>query len=405
MKPKMTFVYLLTFMILLVPSAFGADAGDEASGIITGSVRNKTRSEKEMGGLEVTLYQFIQDQVSEIGRTQTDPNGQYVLRGIHTDPNRTYHTVVHYKEVAYFSAMQNFQEKNEIKLDVAVFETTDQKKDIRVKTHHVLLETLKDGWAFREVIIIENKGDRSYVGSNTAGSESRETLRVALPAEAIDLQLMNPDLVNTAAGLIDTSAIIPGTKRVFFSYIIRPSGPTYKFEKDISLDTEGFSFIFPEKGVQATSDQLEMKGPAENQGQRLFYLAGYNLKQGSKIEIELNRPKTYGYLKIIIFGLVALVVATGFALPLIKKKNQRPAINQARVNPQKMDRFEQRQAALQAVAELDDLFESGEIDASNYHAKRAEMLSKATALTRQLSSDRHGEPEDTNPINTQQGAN
>ena len=43
-------------------------------------------------------------------------------------------------------------------LEVAVFETTDQKKDIRIKTHHVLVETLKDGLAFREIMIIENKG-------------------------------------------------------------------------------------------------------------------------------------------------------------------------------------------------------------------------------------------------------
>jgi hypothetical protein len=387
MKPKTTFVYLLTFMILLAPSALGADAGDEASGIITGSVRNKTLSEKEMGGIEVTLYQHIQDQVSEIGRTQTDPNGQYVFRGIHTDKNRAYHTLAHYKEVAYFSAMQNFQGKNEIKLDVAVFETTDQKKDIRIKTHHVLVETLKDGLAFKEIMIIENKGNRSYVGAPAVGSDKRQTLRVSLPTEAIDVQLMSPSLVNTAAGLIDSSAIIPGTKRVLFSYIIRPTRPTYKFERDISLDTEGFNFIFPEKGVQATSDQLEMKGPAENQGQRLFYLSGDNLKQGSKIEIELNRPKTYGHFKIIISGLVVLVIATGFILPLIKKKSHGVDEYEERFNPKEMNLPEQRQAVLQAIADLDDLFEDGEMNAATYHTKRAELLNNAKALTRQLSLD------------------
>ena len=51
MKPKTTFVYLLTFMILSAPAAFGADAGDKASGIITGSVRNETTGEKAIGGI------------------------------------------------------------------------------------------------------------------------------------------------------------------------------------------------------------------------------------------------------------------------------------------------------------------------------------------------------------------
>jgi hypothetical protein len=388
MKPKTMFVYLLTFMILSAPAAFGADAGDKASGIITGSVRNKTTGEKAIGGIEVTLYQHIQDQVSEIGRTQTDPTGGFIFRGIHKDKDRAYHILVRYKDIGYFSEMQNFQGKNEIDFEVAVFEITDQKKDIRIKTHHVLLETLKDGLAFREIMIIENKGNRSYVGAAAVGSDKRHTLRISLPAEAIDVQLMNPSLVNTAAGLIDTSVIIPGPKRVLFSYRIRPTLSTYKFEKDISLDTDGFNFIFPENGVQATSDQLEMKGPTENHGQRLFYLSGNNLKQGSKIEIKLKRPKTYAHFKIIISGLVALVIATAFILPLIKKKSHGGDEYEEHFNPKEMNLSEQRQTVLQAIADLDDLFEDNEMDAATYHTKRAQMLSNAKALTKQLNSDR-----------------
>jgi hypothetical protein len=387
MKQMTAFAYLLIFMIFVAPSASGAEAEDAAPGVIKGTVRNKTTDQKAMSGIEVRLFQRIEDQASEIDYTQTDETGGFVFRGINTDKNRAYHALTRYKNVAYFSLMQSFQQNNEINLDLVVFEPTDQNTDIRIKMHHVLMETLKDGLAFREIMIIENKGDKTYVGSKTAGSDRRETLRVSLPAAAIDVQFMNPTMENTEAGLIDTAAIIPGTKRILYSYLINPSNSAYKFEKDIYLNTDRFDFIFPEKGIQATSDQLEIKGPSENSEQRLFYLAGENLNQGSKIVVDLNRPKTHSYFKLIISGLVALVVAIGFALPLIKKRNHGRAENEEDFYPTEMNRSDQRRAVLQAIAELDDQFESGEINASTYHMQRAEMLTNAKELTKQLSLD------------------
>jgi len=48
------------------------------------------------------------------------------------------------------------------------------------------------------------------------------------------------------------------------------------------------------------------------------------------------------------------------------------------------DLHKQKQSVLQAIAELDDLSESGGVDPEEYHIKRVELLKKAMEITKQL---------------------
>jgi hypothetical protein len=74
----------------------------------------------------------------------------------------------------------------------------------------------------KEIMILENKGNKVYVGVRVFKSGRNATLRISLPKEAINVQLMSPSLIKSGAGLMDTSEIRPGTKKILFSYQINP---------------------------------------------------------------------------------------------------------------------------------------------------------------------------------------
>ena len=295
------------------------------AGTIKGSVVNETIDKKGMENLEVTLFQYQNNKATEINRTRADRKGLYVFKNIEPEKDRKYYTAASYKDVTYYSEMLDFQQpNNEINMDVAVFEPTDQDDHIRIKVHHILVNVYEDSLAFNEIIVVENTGNTTYIGKPRADSGKNQTLLVSLPGEASDIQLMSPSLVNTGNGLIDTSAIIPGTKQIAFSYWIHPGAASYLFEKKFNRQTEKFNMIFPDKGIRVRSDQLEIKTSAGNSGQHYIYLEGENLATDAQIAVQLSRPRQTHLFQWLIAGLLTLLMGTAFSLSFFKtKKPQR----------------------------------------------------------------------------------
>jgi hypothetical protein len=370
-------------------------AEENPTDVIRGSVINKTLNGNRAEGLEIILYQFIEDKTVEINRTKSDRTGSFAFQGINIDKKNIYYTSTRYKEVDYFSEMLPFQEDKELILDVIIYDTTNQDNGLHIKIHHILLERYNNAYRIQEIMVVENPGDRTYVGFHEIQPGTKETLRVSLPREAINVQSMDPFVMNLDGAFSNTAGIKPGTKRIVISYMINPKNPNYKFGKDINLETKKFNIIFPAEGIQVRSNGLEIKGPTENAGKLFYYLSGENLTKGSKIVVELSLSQAKNLFKWIIPGLVTILVATGFALPFIMRKYRKDE-TLWQTNIEELDLTEQRQALLQAIADMDDLFESGKINPKAYHTERAELITKVKELSKQLITDGHLNPNEKN---------
>ena len=379
---------IILFLLLLLFPPGASFAEELPPGKIKGSVLNKTLNGTRVKDLEIILYQYKENKGAEVARTKTDPNGSFLFQGLNRDKQISYYASAKYKEVDYFSEMTHFLKKKELSFDLSVYETTDQDKDIHIKMHHILLETdnnTKDTFVVREIMIVENQGNKTYTGSKEVQPGKKETLRISLPKNAKNIQSMLPLAVNPWDGFSIVTAFSPGTKRIIFSYTIKPGSADYKFEKNLYFKTDSFNFIFPKNGIQVKSDQLIYKGPTPNSDQRFSYLAGKDMTEKSKVVIRLSLPSTDNLFKWVIAGPVMVLVGTGFVLFLIKGRKHRAKKGDDPVQkPSQITMAEQRQKILQSIAELDKQHDAGQIDSDKYESQRRILMEKAVEITKIL---------------------
>lgn len=382
-------------MMLFIPPMISM-ADNSLIGDIKGRVINATLDNKGIKGLEVILEPITKGKKMNERRTKTDPKGFFSFRGVRSDGNISYHLSTRYKNVDYTSRDVHFDRKKTQTLDLSVYETTNQDNDISIKMNHIFLDRENDFFQISEAVIIENKGNRVYVGSKDLSSGKKGTLRISLSKNATDLRF-EPHaarfMINTVDGFIDTSEIMPGTKRVLFSYAIKADDLRYKLIKNMPFKTENLSVVFPDKGFIVKSNQVAFNKKVEDSGRQLFLMAGKDFAKGSQVILELNSVESKKLFPWIIVSMLVLFIAIGAVIPLIKRKNFQPSTDGQFAPKDSMNASDQRQAVIQAIAKLDDLAESGNIDPEIYKKKRDELLIKAKAFSRLLGSNAYSSSE------------
>jgi hypothetical protein len=369
-------------------------AEDSSPGVINGRVINKTLDNKGMGGLEVIIQAYVEGKKPDVHRTITDPSGFFSFEQISTDQNVIYHLSTKYKNIEYFSQEMPSQEKNELPVDISVYETTNQNNNILIKMHHIFLEKNNDSFRINEAVIVENRGDRVYVGTQEVQPGVKQTLRISLPNKASNLQFdqhVAPFIVNTAEGFVDTSAIKPGTKRILFSYTVDSTDLNYIFTKDLHQQTDNLTVVFPDQGFKIKSDQLDLKDSITNSGRQFYNLSGKNFEKGSRVAIEFNSIKNDKLFQWVVLGMLILLVTIGLLIPLIKRGDLRQITDRQTPFKDQLNLPDQRQAILKAIAQLDDRAESssGDIDTDGYLMERADLLIKVKDLSKRLEGDKH----------------
>ncbi len=387
-RSRKALITILVGHLLLVFSAVSM-AQNASKDFIDGRVLNKTLDSKGVAGLEVVLLRVAEDKSQEVGLTKSNSSGYFSFKDITIDKDSTYFIATRYKGVEYTTPEIAFKDGKAPASEMFVYELTDQDEAIHTKMHHIFMETGEDSLEVQELIILENLGDRVYVGSQEVEPGRRETLRISLPKGANGVRHMGTGRAFTAGDdLVGTADIKPGAKRVIIAYTINPEDSPYVFAKRFNLKTDNVDLAFPDGGVTFESDQLELRGPTENSGRRFFHLAGKDFAEGSQIFVEisgLSGPKKL--FRWIIAGLLILLITTGFTLAFMKRGTYLEEEDDLTVAEKTADLTEERQAMLRAIAELDDLSESGQVNAEEYQRERAQLLQKVKELMRSESSD------------------
>jgi len=385
-------VHILFLIIIFSLTPLAIAAQDASFGVVNGRVINKTLNHKGMGGLEVKLQAYVEGKKPDVHRTITDPSGYFSFKQISTDQNMIYHLSTKYKNIEYFIQAMPSQKKSELPVDISVYETTDQDNNILIKMHHIFLKKNNDSFQINEAVIVENRGDRVYVGTQEVQPGVRETLRISLPNKASNLQFdqhVAPFIVNTAEGFVDTSAIKPGKKRILFSYTVDSTDLNYIFTKDLHQQTDNLTVVFPDQEFKVKSDQLDLKDSITNSGRRFYTLFGKNFVKGSRVVIEFNSIRNDKLFQWVIPVMLILLVTIGLLIPLIKRKNLRQISDRQTPFKDQINLSDQRQAILQAIAQLDDRAESGDIDTDRYLMERADLLIKVKEFSKRLEGDKH----------------
>jgi len=366
MRGRGVFTVTVGFLVFLPLGTWAA--------VLEGRLANKTPGGRGVGGVEIALI-ASRGEREERQTTRTDPRGAF--RFANLAPEGRYRVNVKYQGAEYDTEV-TFKPGEPIRrIEIPVYDSTDDPGVLRVKVHHLLMEAGEGSLLVKELLLVENGSDRAFIGARPVDQGRRATLQFTLPKGADGLQdlsgLMECCVVPMESGFVDTMDVKPGVREIGFAYTIKPGSDQYTFLRPLDYPTEGVN-VFVGGGVRAESPTLEARGAVEIQGQRYLHLSGKALKPGTSLRVQLGSlPSRSGLVRDLAFGAVVLLLGAGVAYPLLRRRSHpRPASLTSK------EAFEARfHELIEAIAKLDDAFEAGELPPEEYKRLRVE---KKTAL-------------------------
>lgn len=372
----MKFIYPIISIILLQVSSplFG--------GTVTGTVENGTRGFAVPENLTVSLNRYVNGQQdNNFVRTSTlNQQGTFRFEDLREESGVSYEPMIEYQGVRYYGKTVTLSEKNaEVTSDLQLFESTRSDSDLTVKMHHFIVEPAEGFVRVREMMAVVNSGDRTYVGSRPTKSGKFRTVSYRLPEGASQLQLgeglMSCCVEFEPGGFYDTMEFMPGMKKIVFAYRIEAPEQRLSVSKTLTLPTGELDVMATDRSVQISSSDLAEK-PV--QGVPVQRLVAENLNSGEQVNLNLaglpGSPTNLGSVTLWTF-LIVLIFFGLFVYTKLKRTRTAAGTEHEEIKP-----VADREGLLRQIAELDDRFEAGEIEESEYRINRSHLKNELETL-------------------------
>lgn len=212
--------------------------GLSQSGTIMGQVRNIT-TQKPQEGQDVVLISYMGDRKEERHFAKSDSLGVFSFSSLRWD--RSYEIMLFHEGVQYVSGKMVFLPgKDEITLDLPVYDTTSSDENISLRSLNLIVYPDNGGTSVNvtSLYVFENSGDTVFTGEQ-AGSDTT-TLVFSIPEEAEDVTFsdsVNPEAAERKGEkLYSKLPFLPGMKRIALGYSLPLSQIGEKFS--IGFDYE-----------------------------------------------------------------------------------------------------------------------------------------------------------------------
>lgn len=397
MRKYVVILWLILALTLLSPVVLA-----QGTGVIEVLVVNGTAGGGSVEGLTVTLRAF-RSMTDELDPQMavTDAEGRVRFERLDTSPELVYALSISYADIEYNSLPLSFEEDGEETLTTAlqVYEATDDPGEaaIQVERMHVFVDFEDGVMSVGELHIFTNASDMTFIGVEDPELGRRVTLRFALPEGAQGLRFQmggeGDRYLITEDGFADTEAVRPGaSQQVLYGYNLSyGEADTFDFVRPLHYQTANVNVLVPRVGVEVTSDQVELSEIRTVEGQTYLNLSGKDFPPGDALFIQLSglqdlaRQSAASNVtpqgldpKWLALGLAALALVGGLVYPSLRKGGKRVLASQpADSADARLNRL------LQAIADLDDVFEGGRIDEASYRKQRQALKGEALALMRE----------------------
>ena len=401
-------VVLAVVLTLVVPGVGTGEAQESVR--INGDVVNGTRGAGPFAAaLPVLLLLTAEDgSLATTGQTTTDAAGRFRFDQVDLLEEGTYTLGVEYAGVLYRTSL-TAQDLEEV-LHLSVYETTEDVSVVAVTRQLMVLSDVdKESRqvAATELVQLVNRSDRTLLPA-PLGSGRMSFLRFSLPSQASELivrsDLPPGDVISVGTGFALISPVAPGEHSVEFSYLFPYKGDRVTFTQNLLQGAEIYQVLVPEDlpAVQVTG--LESVAAVEIQGSVYRAWEGRNFPPGEGPSLELVYLPQSGLIARLENSLTddtlwrnAIPIAAGAALALLLLfgvfKAPRGSAGQEDPAPRNSTRDESS-ALVQAIAELDDKYQRGDVAEDRYRMERQGLKSRFMEHS-QASSQDIGEPSAT----------
>lgn len=318
--------------------------------------------------------------------TEVAADGTYTFPDVEIVPGRAFIVSVNYQGFTFNSdVFHNLGEplSSPIELPVTVYDTTTDLSALRVDRLHVFFDfTNPDVIQVAELFLLNNTGSK-VISGNAPG---QPVVEFELPAGASNLQFQSGAaggrFVMTEKGFADTQPILPGAgSQILFAYDLPLSRRT-TVRIPINLPVDAAIVMIPQGTMTLQSSQLQPMGQRQIQGVTLDLFSTTDLQAGSTLEMTLSGRMSSpinlqtGQTGALIAGALALVLVAvgGVFWYLRQQKSTTPVDEQPPVET------ESREALMDAIIALDDLYKSGQLSEEVYQQRRAELKDRLRAL-------------------------
>ena len=318
--------------------------------------------------------------------TEVAADGTYIFPDVEIVPGRAFIVSVNYQGFTFNSdVFHNLGEplSSPIELPVTVYDTTTDLSALRVDRLHVFFDfTNPDVIQVAELFLLNNTGSK-VISGNAPG---QPVVEFELPDGASNLQFQSGAaggrFVMTEKGFADTQPILPGAgSQILFAYDLPLSRRT-TVRIPINLPVDAAIVMIPQGTMTLQSSQLQPMGQRQIQGVTLDLFSTTDLQAGSTLEMTLSGRMSSpinlqtGQTGALIAGALALVLVAvgGVFWYLRQQKSTTPVDEQPPVEA------ESREALMDAIIALDDLYKSGQLSEEVYQQRRAELKDRLRAL-------------------------
>lgn len=290
-------IFQLLAAALLLLGLNTGEATAATAGRVEGQLANGTAGGSGVDNQEIILQVYDAQQQVDEQVTKTDTAGKFSFDDLSTGAGFYYRAVVTYQEVSYQSQVgQIIDPEQPLALELTVYDTTEADDAISVVQSHTWTSFSPGAAIIYEMLMFENRSDRSYVGSGpVAGSMGgKATLHFPLPAGARELKpqegLMACCMVDTETDFTYTMPILPGRYPVVFSYRLPYQGASFEWRRSLAYPTAELNVLLPESDIMMSSNQLDDAGLMTSDANGTSYrrLTGTDLLAGTEISVKFE---------------------------------------------------------------------------------------------------------------------
>ena len=370
----------------------------QATGTIKGKVTNETAQGDTVVGQTVELLAFA-DGAQKDKRTATvAEDGTFSFDGLAT-AGLKYLLTITYQGVTYHSDEVDLSTGEPTReVNLVVYDATPKADQISIGRSHMILDFDPETKSVLvlEAMIVNNSGDRAYVGEEELSDGLRKTLRLQLPKGAQNVRfsegLSEQRSVYSEGAVVDTTPVPPGARQLVLTYSLPYKAGSAALTRSLDYPIERVIILVRDVGAKVTSEGLAATEMREVGGSRYVQLSANNLAPGRPISVRLEGipaavPEAggtagggQGPTVWAAGGLAGLGLALGIAYPVLRRR--RSAAAETTAAPTEVSAEWDR--LVQSIAALDDEFEAGRVPEADYRRQRAEQKARLLELSRRV---------------------
>ncbi len=382
---------------------------------IGGQVINGTTSESVTEG-EVRLRAFtVQLQEMYSATVPINEDGSFEFQVENASAEWVFLGDVVYGDLVFNSnAVQVSNQQPAAQIPVFVFDTTSDPTAVSIDRLHIILTFAQDRLMVSELYLVSNRATAVFIGKS--GDLDQGTVEFGLPAGAENISFQRGfstsfdsfipvnDMIQTDTSWADTVPLRPGSGslNLLVSYDL-PYNDGLLLAHPLAYPVNGSaSVIMADAGVTIQDEGWVSQGAQTAATGTFVSYLNTNLASADALSLTLNgRPSqivdAQGNLmpvrnetnELIVGGVgLAAMLAVGFFLV---QRWRTPALDDfaldsvqqaavATAAPKPAQRDANKAALLQAIAELDDAYEAGELNEDDYQTQRNELKRLVTAV-------------------------